>query len=783
LIVWTSITARAVDEPGARPEFSGIYPHLAFFNDERECGTGAVVPWAGRLWAITYGPHLPRGSSDKLYEIDVDLNETIRPESVGGTPANRMIHRESNQLFIGPYVIDARRNVRVIPYEKMVGRLTANMRHLTDPADRIYFATMEEGFYDVDVHSLAVRELYPDGNRVNDVAGALLPGYHGKGAYSGQGRVVYANNGEFSPEAQKRPDIASGCLAEWDGRTWRVIRRNQFCDVTGPGGIAGNEHPQTDPIWSIGWDHRSLILMLLDGGRWHAFRLPKAAHTYDGAHGWNTEWPRIRDIGQDDLLMTMHGTFWRFPRSCSVANTAGIRPRSTYLKVIGDFAAWNGRIVFGCDDTAKSEFLNKRRAKRDLPPPGQSQSNLWFVEPAALDGLGPPRGSGAVWLNEPVKADTWSDPFLFAGYDRRGVHLTHDSPEAVTFTFEVDDHRLRDVTVPAGGYEWISFPGDFKGEWVRVKVDRPCARATVLFDYSNVDPRSTRGDEIFEGVATAADAGALGGLLITRGGNKRTLQVTTPAGNYELDGQAKLRPMSEAPTAGLTIPRNVLSVDAASVIYVDDAAKRWRLPRGDAAFDALTRENAYRIDREVCTERDVFNCHGTFYELPAENAGGFARIRPIATHNRRIVDYCSYRGMLILSGIAADAPVGNRHVVRSDDGKAAVWAGVVDDLWKFGKVRGVGGPWKDSLVKANAPSDPYLMNGYDQKHLTVSADRPVKVRVEVDISGDGLWVTYATLNVPPGGVAEHQFPIGYNAAWIRFVADTDCIASATLDYK
>ena len=34
---------------------SGIYPHLAMFNDEGECGTGAVVPWADRLWVITYG--------------------------------------------------------------------------------------------------------------------------------------------------------------------------------------------------------------------------------------------------------------------------------------------------------------------------------------------------------------------------------------------------------------------------------------------------------------------------------------------------------------------------------------------------------------------------------------------------------------------------------------------------------------------------------------------------------------------------------------------------------
>src|SRR5687767_9621480 len=84
VLMLTGTAARA--EEAAPPSFSGIYPHLAMFNDERECGTGAVVPFAGRLWVITYGSHHPSGSSDKLYEIDERLNVTIRPESIGGTP-------------------------------------------------------------------------------------------------------------------------------------------------------------------------------------------------------------------------------------------------------------------------------------------------------------------------------------------------------------------------------------------------------------------------------------------------------------------------------------------------------------------------------------------------------------------------------------------------------------------------------------------------------------------------------------------------------------------------
>ena len=115
-------------ETSRRICISGVYPHLAVFNDRftetgvGETGIGAVVPWAGKLWAVTYSSHRPQGSADRLYEIAPDLTMTARPESVGGTPANRMIHRESNQLIIGPYLIDAKGVVRVIPPSKMYGR-------------------------------------------------------------------------------------------------------------------------------------------------------------------------------------------------------------------------------------------------------------------------------------------------------------------------------------------------------------------------------------------------------------------------------------------------------------------------------------------------------------------------------------------------------------------------------------------------------------------------------------------------------------------------------------
>src|SRR5574344_1170568 len=368
---------------------SGIYPSLAYFNEEGECGTGAVVPWANNLWVITYGPHKPFGSTDKLYQITPSLKEITRKESIGGTPANRMIHNESNQLFIGPYAIDKKENVRVIPISDMPGRLTGMSRSISDPANKVMIATMEEGIYEVDVHSLKVNTWFKDGNTLKKEGaptyhGTILQGAHGKGFYSGQGRYFFANNGENTPEAKINPRTRAGVLGEYDGKSWKQIRRNQFTEITSAGGIYGSKNPDTDPIWSIGWDYKSVLLGVRDASKgWTFFRLPKASNSYDGAHGWNTEWPRIRNVGTDDkpyYLMTMHGMFWHFPQTFTAKSSAGLRPLSSYLKVIGDFCNWNGRLVFGCDDAAQSEFLNKRKAKGKIAGPGQSQSNLWFTD-------------------------------------------------------------------------------------------------------------------------------------------------------------------------------------------------------------------------------------------------------------------------------------------------------------------------------------------------------------------------------------------------------------------
>ena len=163
-------------------------------------------------------------------------------------------------------------------------------------------------------------------------------------------------------------------------------------------------HPIISPRFGPSeWDKRSVMLELLDGGNWHLFRLPIADHSYTAAHGWYTEWPRIRQVTPDKLLMNIHGQWLDFPRTFSITNSAGIRPVADYLKITGDFASFNNQIVFGCDDASMMQN----------PLDGQSESNLWFTTWDDLKKAGRPDGTGGPWLNDAVKSGESSVPYLY----------------------------------------------------------------------------------------------------------------------------------------------------------------------------------------------------------------------------------------------------------------------------------------------------------------------------------------------------------------------------------
>jgi len=138
-----------------------------------------------------------------------------------------------------------------------------------------------------------------------------------------------------------------------------------------------------------------------------------------------------------------------------------------------------------------------------------------------------------------------------------------------------------------------------------------------------------------------------------------------------------------------------------------------------------------------------------------------------------------------MTGVDSKKVEGNEHIIVSDDKKAAVWAGAIDDLWKLGKPTGKGGPWKNTSVKADEPSDPYLIGFYDKKTLNLShkATSPVTFTMEVDPVGNGPWMSAEKITVAPGQSVTFDFPQDFAARWIRFKTDKACEATTWLEYR
>jgi hypothetical protein len=744
---------------------------------------------------VTYAPHKPLGSDHKLYSIEPEtMKMTIHKESVGGTPAGRMIHLESKQLFIGHHVINETGSIRTIQPQDMPGRVTAWARHLTDPANKVYMYDMEGMLYEVEVNSLSVNKLFHN----------PVPGEHGKGAYTAQGKLVVANNGisgghdpkehwVVQPNGKPGPEDR-GTLATFDGKRWEIVEQRQYTDVTGPEGIAPTTDSLQKPLWAIGWDKRSLRLQVMDNGRFHTYLLPKGCLNNDAAHGWFTEWPRIREIGQGRYMMDMHGLFFDFPGGFRPSNSAGIRPIARHLRYIPDFCDWNGQLVLATDETSV----------QGNPLAGQPQSNLWFGNYSDLSTWGDASAAGSIWTNEAVKANEPSLPFLVNGFARRVAHLV--ATPGTMFKLEIDikgDGKWTDyqtLIAPATGYVSHVFPSDFNAQWIRVTLDRDNGLASAAFHYSDTrshDPEGP-GKQLFEALANVDEVESVPSVHMFPAKKSRNLEMVRKQGQQVsyLELNAETFAYTEAPSDEQLKVKStitpVFTVDEASVILevVESIQGRTivhtlRLPKGAAAYDKPFIEGWPRDEREVESERTLANIHGTIYEVPFWIVGEgplFTKMKPVCSHNKRIDDFATWRGLLWLSGVKANAEP-SEHVIRSSDGKTSLWAGGIDDLWKLGKPVGKGGPWKDSAVTAGNPSDPYLMNGFDKKTLSLKADRDCTISVEVDFDLYSGFHRFQSFDLKKDSAIDYVFPDGFNAHWVRFVCDSDAIATAWLRYE
>ena len=107
-----------------------------------------------------------------------------------------------------------------------------------------------------------------------------------------------------------------------------------------------------------------------------------------------------------------------------------------------------------------------------------------------------------------------------------------------------------------------------------------------------------------------------------------------------------------------------LDVKMPYIVVKDDSGKEWRFPNVNGDTNVVC--------REIATERDLLYVGGVWYEVPADNAGGFSALRPIALADEPVKSLYGKLGLMYLNG----KPM------------------VIDDLWKNGTAAAAYWLWK-----------------------------------------------------------------------------------------
>ena len=322
------------------------------------------------------------------------------------------------------------------------------------------------------------------------------------------------------------------------------------------------------------------------------------------------------------------------------------------------------------------------------------------------------------------------------------------------------------------------FPKNFTADWIRIKANRSC-RASAFLHYQGKPTIPT--PSLFAAIPPVDAKESFNENLVRPSSfpnkNLQVLRVSGQKHYAEVNEQMQFLDNVADSTANmekrLSFEKHYRQDDAS--VIVEDSTGTFRLPFTSPQYNSFS----YRDKREVESERFMLNIHGTLYEVGRES--GFAAIRPITTHKKRIIDFCTWRGLLVISGTRKDAQR-DGHYFPSADGSNGLWFGAIDDLWKMGKPTGEGGLWKNTAVKAGETSLPFLMTGYDRKTVVLSSDKEVNIALDIDFDLTGFH-HFKTIHVPAGQTITWQFPAGFNAHWIRASSDKECRATVWFRYN
>merc|ERR1712048_782228 len=375
-------------------------------------------------------------------------------------------------------------------------RIGGTAEHLFKPESMIYVVSMDGPLYEADVNTLEVRKIIdlvdalaipvsPDPHTTGQcyphfkaalTVHTTTDGKGGLGDGARGGHLYVASNGYN--EADYLNGSSCGRFASWDGvGDWQVLEHTAFYEV-----VARKNYGRA--VYAAGWDSKSAILKVLDVGApdapvvgragWQTLRLPKASHAFD--HGWQTEWPRIREVETERYLLDHMGLFYELsPLGWGSGSTFGVRPISQHLRVVPDFASFRGLLVMGGNEVS-SIFDNNIIT-------GQAQSGLWLGKTDDLWSWGKPQGWGSVWQDDNITVNAASDPFLMTGFDKKVLHLSSGNADrSLVFTIEIDPlgdamrtgkwRALAQVTLESPAwYASYVFPAGFSAHWVRVRGD------------------------------------------------------------------------------------------------------------------------------------------------------------------------------------------------------------------------------------------------------------------------------------------------------------------------
>ena len=180
------------------------------------------------------------------------------------------------------------------------------------------------------------------------------------------------------------------------------------------------------------------------------------------------------------------------------------------------------------------------------------------------------------------------------------------------------------MTVPPRGYAWKVLNKELRCQWMRVEAEQSATGVTAFFRLGNraqsADPRRFRaladinyGGLVLDGLVKPAAGDAR--KLLLGASSYRSARMLEQSG-WVMDGRLQLAPLNnsarEATLRKEYGVRHGFGVDNASVI-VTNGNQRYRLPKTAVAYDKPFPTGWPRDLREVVTERNLLNVHGTIY--------------------------------------------------------------------------------------------------------------------------------------------------------------------------